>query len=289
MEEQIQAVQRMQDYIESHLYKEITLADLAKVSYYSPWYSYRLFSKWINTTPADYIRRLRLTKSALKLRDDPCTITEIAFALGFESVEGYQRAFYREFGCNPSDYSASPVPLQLFTPYGIKYRNVRKEKPMETVKTIFVQAIEKPARKVLIKRGKTATDYFAYCGEVGCDIWGLLLSMKSISEEPVALWLPQAYIKPGTSQYVQGVEVALNYDGPVPDGMDTIELPAAKYLMFQGEPFEEEDYCQAIEQVWDAIEKYDPSVVGFSWDASNPRIQLAPVGTRGYIELRPVK
>lgn len=289
MEEQIQAVQRMQDYIESHLYEEITLADLAKVSHYSPWYSYRLFSKWINTTLADYIRRLRLTKSALKLRDDPCTITEIAFALGFESVEGYQRAFFREFGCNPSDYCASPVPLQLFTPYGIKYRNVRKEKPMETVKTIFVQAIEKPARKVLIKRGKTAADYFAYCGEVGCDIWGLLLSMKSISEEPVALWLPKAYIKPGTSQYVQGVEVALNYDGPVPDGMDTIELPAAKYLMFQGEPFEEEDYCQAIEQVWDAIEKYDPSVIGLCWDASNPRIQLAPVGTRGYIELRPVK
>ena len=160
---------------------------------------------------------------------------------------------------------------------------------METVKNIFVQVIEKPARKVLIKRGKTAADYFTYCGEVGCDIWGLLLSMKSISGEPVALWLPKAYIKPGTSQYVQGVEVALDYDGVVSDGLNTIELPAAKYLMFQGEPFEEEEYCQAIEQVWEAIQKYNPSVIGLSWDDSNPKIQLAPVGTRGYIELRPVK
>ena len=51
-----------------HLYEVITLADLASVSLYSPWYSYRLFSKWVNLTPADYIRRLRLSKSALKLR-----------------------------------------------------------------------------------------------------------------------------------------------------------------------------------------------------------------------------
>lgn len=43
MEEQIEAVQRMQDYIEAHLEENITLADLAGVSMYSPWYSYRLF------------------------------------------------------------------------------------------------------------------------------------------------------------------------------------------------------------------------------------------------------
>lgn len=43
MEEQIEAVQRMQDYIDAHIYETITLADLASVSLYSPWYSYRLF------------------------------------------------------------------------------------------------------------------------------------------------------------------------------------------------------------------------------------------------------
>ena len=69
MQEQIDAVQRMQDYIGSHLTEEITLADLAGVSLFSPWYSYRLFTRQTGTTPADYIRRMRLSKSALKLRD----------------------------------------------------------------------------------------------------------------------------------------------------------------------------------------------------------------------------
>ena len=75
------------------------------------------------------------------------------------------------------------------------------------------------------------------------------------------------------------------YDGVVPDGFDVLEFPAAKYLMFQGEPFSEEDYELAIKEIEDAIEKYDPSLIGFQWDNTNPRIQLEPIGSRGYIEL----
>ena len=160
---------------------------------------------------------------------------------------------------------------------------------MENVKTVYIQTIEKPARKALIKRGLKATEYFTYCEEVGCDVWGLLISMKSLCGEPVCLWLPPKHIRPGTSEYVQGVEVPTDYDGTVPEGLDVIELPAAKYLMFKGEPFAEEDYEQAIMEVQAAIDKYDPAVVGLTWDKSNPRIQLEPIGTRGYVELMPVK
>ncbi|MCE5342340.1 MAG: AraC family transcriptional regulator [Eubacteriales bacterium] len=289
MEEQIKAVQRMQDYIEAHLYENMTIADLATASMYSPWYAYRLFTQRLNITPSEYIRRLRLSKSALRLRDERVRIMDVAFDVGFVSVDGYQRAFFREFGCNPREYARAPIPLRLFVPYGIQSAKMRKETTMKEVKNIFIQFVEKPARKVLIKRGINAKDYYAYCEEVGCDIWGLLLSMKSISGKPVGLWLPPKIVKPGTSTYVQGVEVPTDYNGSIPDGLDVIELPQAKYLMFQGEPFAEEDYEAAIEQVWDAIKKHDPSVIGYSWDADNPRIQLEPRGERGYIELMAIK
>ena len=112
--------------------------------------------------------------------------------------------------------------------------------------------------------------------------------MKSLCGEPVCLWLPKEYVQAGTSEYVQGVEVAEEYNGAIPDGFDMIELPAAKYLMFQGEPFMEEDYEQAITEIWESEKKYDPSVIGYKWDNSNPKIQLEPIGTRGYIELLPI-
>ena len=290
MQEQIGAVQRMQDYIEKHIYESITLADLANVSLFSPWHAYRLFKEYTNFTPGDYIRRLKLSKSALRLRDEQCRIIDVAFDLGFQSVDGYQRAFLREFGCNPSDYAKRPTPLSLFIPYGVIYNEIRKEhRKMEQVKNIFIQLIHKPERKVLLKRGDKAEDYFSYCEEVGCDVWGLLTSIKSISGEPVCLWLPEVYRKSGTSVYVQGVEVPVNYDGEIPEGFDVINLPEADYLMFQGEPFLEEDYCQAIEEVQEAMNKYKPEIIGYMWDASNPRIQLEPIGNRGYIEMLAVK
>ncbi len=287
--EQVEAVQRMQDYIADHLYENITLADLAGASLYSPWYSHRLFVRQFGQTPADYIRRLRLSRSAQKLRDHPCKIADIAFEMGFGSVDGYQRAFLREFGCNPSDYAANPVPVYLFVPYGIKFRFIERRPAMENLKNVFIQVIDRPARKAIIKRGVKATEYFDYCAEVGCDVWGLLQSIKSIVGEPVSMWLPASYQKPGTSEYVQGVEIAPDDVVIIPEGLDVISLPAAKYLMFQGEPFAEEDYGQAIEEVRASIKKYDPTVIGFTWDNNNPRIQMEPVGTRGYIELVPVK
>lgn len=289
MEEQIEAVQRMQEFIEANLSDEITMAQLAEVSMYSPWYSYRLFVQHLDMTPAVYIRRLRLSKSALRLRDENVKITDVAYDAGFKSVDGYQRAFLREFGRNPYEYSVSPSPIYLFKPYVIKNARIRKESEMKEVKNVFVQVVERPARKVIIKRGKEATEYWKYCEEVGCDVWGLLTSIKSISGEPVCLWLPKAYIAPGTSEYVQGVEVELDYDGEIPEGFEVIEFPSSKFLMFQGEPFEEEDFAEAIGQIWEAAKKYNPKSIGYCWDDENPRIQLEPIGTRGYIELYPVK
>lgn len=290
MTEKVEAVQRMQNYIEAHLTERITLADLSEAAFFSPWYSARLFKELTGLAPADYIRRLKLSKSALRLRDETCRIIDVAYDMGFGSVDSYQRAFFREFDCNPKEYAINPIPLYLFTPYGVKFRELWKESSnMENIKNVFIQVIDKPARKVIIKRGQKAIEYWTYCQEVGCDVWGILTSIKSLCGEAVCLWLPEQYRKPETSKYVQGVEVAADYNGPVPDEFDVIALPKAKYLMFQGEPFAEENYCEEIEAVQTSMNNYDPAVIGYAWDDTNPRIQLEPIGTRGYIELRAVK
>lgn len=290
MDEQILAVQRMQDYIAEHINEEVNMAQLARVSLYSPWHSYRLFREHTGLTVAEYIRRLRLSKSAQRLKCGEGKVTQLAFDSGFGSVDGYQRAFRREFGCNPAEYAKTKVPVTLFIPYGVKFRHLRKEPiNMENLQSVFVQLIHKGERKVIIKRGIKAEEYFDYCGEVGCDVWGLLSSMDSLCGEPVCLWLPKEYIKPDTSKYVQGVEVSTDYSGIIPEGFDVITLPVADYPMFQGEPFEEENFSDAITAVQQAIDKYDPSIIGYKWDDSNPRIQLEPRGTRGYIELIAVK
>ena len=290
MDERIEAVQRMQDYIAGHLDVEISMADLAEAARYSPWYAHRLFREHTGYGPAEYIRRMRLAQSALRLKAEHARIIDVAFDLGFSSVDGYTRAFRKEFGINPGEYARSPVPIKLFVAYGVKFKELRKEySTMAEPKNVFIQVIHKPRRKVIIKRGIHADNYFDYCGEVGCDVWGVLLSMDSLCGEPVCLWLPERYRLPDTSIYVQGVEVAEDFDGIIPEGFDVITLEEADYLMFQGEPFAEEDYCEAIFAVQNAMNRYVPSVIGCCWDDTNPRIQLEPRGERGYIELRAVR
>ena len=91
------------------------------------------------------------------------------------------------------------------------------------------------------------------------------------------MWLPEKYKKPNTSTYVQGVEVETDYMGMVPEGFDTIRLPEAEYLMFQGQPFREEDYCEAIRTVQAAMDSYDPSIVGCRWATRTLVSSLNPV------------
>jgi hypothetical protein len=61
-------------------------------------------------------------------------------------------------------------------------------------------------------------------------------------------------------------------------------------MIFQGPPFEDEEYMEAITGLSEAIKLYNPKYYGFEWaDEESPSFQLEPQGYRGYIEARPVK
>lgn len=288
-------VQNLQLYMENNLYKSITLRELSEVAGYSPWHMSRVFKERTGKTPFDYLRSLRLTKAALLLRDQKVKIIDVALDFVFDTHEGFTRAFTKEFGVSPCKYSKTTPPIQLFLPAGVfdTYQSLHKEdKKMNSKSTtsIFVQVIERPARKVLLKRGYKAEEYFAYCEEVGCEVWPMLTSVKEALFEPVGMWLPKHLITTGSSQYVQGVEIPLTYSNTIPEGYELIELPPCTVMVFQGEPYDDENFGEAVSLVWEHINRFNPQIYGYEWDPeAAPRFQLAPMGYRGYIEARPVK
>ncbi len=293
--ESAKAVTRMQTYIEQHITRQITLKELAGAAGYSPWHAARLFSALTGVSPFEYIRARRLTQAALRLRDGDDKVLDVALDFVFDSHEGFTRAFSKQFGIAPKQYRIDAPPIRLFLPgnaldtYLYQHREEKQVSDKQT-KAIFVQVIERPARKLMLKRGVKAEDYYAYCEEVGCDVWEVLTSVKQALYEPVGLWLPDQLIAPGTSKYVQGVELPLDYDGVVPDGYELIELPPCTMMVFQGEPYDDADFEEAIGEIWEHVKTFDPTLYGYDWDAqAAPRFQLAPMGYRGYIEAYPVK
>jgi AraC family transcriptional regulator len=285
----------MQDYIESHIGEVITLKMLSKAAGYSLWHSARIFKELTGMTPFDYIRALRLSQAALQLKDGK-RIIDVAFDFLFDSHEGFTRAFSKQFGIAPKDYSQNAPQIKLFIPSPVREFYLKLQKGEKTMavqpntNTVFVQVIDRPARKLILKRGVKATHYFEYCEEVGCDVWDTLCGIQDALNEPIGMWLPESLRKPGTSIYAQGVEVPTNYAGEVPDGFEMIELEPCKMMVFQGPPFEDERFETAIDDVWRAMKTYNPEIYGFAWaDEDGPRFQLAPMGYRGYIEARLVR
>jgi len=302
-EEKIEAVEKMQNFIENNLERKISLNDLARFAGYSPWHSARIFKEMTGYAPFEYIRALRLSRAALQLRDEKSKIVDVALDFVFDSHEGFSRAFSRRFGISPREYRRDTPAIQLFLPYRVRahhsflkrggYEKMLTEKTEKNLQTIFTQVIERPQRKLLLKRGVKAKDYFAYCEETGCDeVWALLTSIKEALYEPLGLWLPSKLIKPGTSRYVQGVELSADYGKTIPEGYELLDLEPCKMMIFQGEPYpeDEESFYEKIAEVQEAMERFDPKLYGFSWaDEEAPRFQLMPLGYRGYIEARPVR
>lgn len=292
--EKLLAVQRMQDYISSHILDPITLGELARTAGYSPWHAARVFKEFTGKAPFEYLRSLRLSRAAERLKDGESRVVDVAFDFLFGSHEGFTRAFSKQFGTTPKN-CAKGAGVKLFMPpeahdYYLTLQKGDEGIMSDNVNTVFVQVVERPQRKVILKRGIKAKHYFEYCEEVGCDVWEVLSGIKDALYEPIGMWLPDAMIKPGTSKYAQGVEVAPDYKGAIPEGYEIVDLPPCSMMVFQGQPFDDDKFEDAIGGLWAVMKKYDPGIYGFKWaDDDAPRFQLAPLGYRGYIEARPVR
>lgn len=118
--EQVNAVQNMQNYIMEHLGEPITLLGLSRRAGYSPFHSARVFKELTGRAPFEYIRTLRLTQAALKLRDEKPKVMDVALDFVFDTHEGFTRAFSKEFGITPYKYSKSPPPIKLFMPTPVR-------------------------------------------------------------------------------------------------------------------------------------------------------------------------
>ena len=291
-ETQVEAVRRMQQYIEEHLKEPITLARLSEVAGYSQWHSAKIFKELTDKSPFEYIRLLRLSEAARVIRDGEVKVLDVALDFVFDSHEGFTRAFSKTFGISPKKYMKQTPPIGLFTAYPVvasykAFQEGARDMSKETA-VVFSQVIEKPARKMILKRGVEAKEYFAYCEEVGCDVWGTLCSVKEALGEPMGIWLSGALRPAGTSEYIQGVEVPLDYSKEIPEGYEIVELPQTRFMVFQGEPYDDEVFEAEIFALRKAVEKYNPVTYGFKWKEHGMKFQLEPKGYRGYIEGREI-
>ena len=84
-----------------------TLPDMAGDAYASPWYFSRQVTRGAGESPVALRRRVLLERAAWQLRQG-ASVTDTAFAAGYESVEGFARAFARAYGRSPGSAGDQP-------------------------------------------------------------------------------------------------------------------------------------------------------------------------------------
>jgi len=291
-------VQRMVDWLENNLTENPTLLKMAEQLGYSPYYCSRQFNQFTGTTIRDYVSSRRVSRAALELRDTDQRVLDIAVKYGFSSQEAFTRAFQKAFGLTPAAYRKSPRPIPLsirqevFSPYHYWVKE-RVQMSEERVKPVEVKVEFIPAHKFIGIWDPDVTDYMSFWNNGhSCDeVCGTLESMSNRVLPGQLAQTAGWFYKDGKKGYLYGIPVPLDYDGPVPEGMECRVIPESEYLVFHHPPF---DYLRDNGQVMKAVEdkawNFDPGTMGYAWDeeVKQDYQRHFPEGY-GYAVLRPVR
>jgi AraC family transcriptional regulator len=95
---------RVMEFIDAHIERNFTVAELASVACMSNAHFARSFKASAGQAPHEFVSKMRLERAMRRLADDRQSMTEIAFSTGFSSHSNFTRAFRNATGTTPGDY-----------------------------------------------------------------------------------------------------------------------------------------------------------------------------------------
>jgi AraC family transcriptional regulator len=104
----LQVFNSLMDYIETHLTEEISGKDISKIVGISDYHFKRMFSYMAGMSLHEYIKNRRLSVANVELING-AKVTDIAYKYGYQSIEGFSRAFRDWSGFLPSEVTKNKI------------------------------------------------------------------------------------------------------------------------------------------------------------------------------------
>jgi AraC-like DNA-binding protein len=99
---------KLRDVVQTHLFSDMTISELATLSGQSLTSFKRAFQKNFNDSPAKYIRIKRLNEAKKLLRISTLSISEICYQVGFNDLSHFSKVFKKHIGISPAEYRDRP-------------------------------------------------------------------------------------------------------------------------------------------------------------------------------------
>lgn len=259
--EWLDAIGKSIEYIEEHIADDITVSDVADYVYMSPFYFQKGFSMLCGYTVSEYIRNRRLALAGGELLTTDAKIIDIALKYGYDSPDGFTKAFTRFHNVSPSVVQRDKVMIKTFAPlkinislkggYIMNYKIEKKEsfKVLGVSKRFDYETCKEEIPKFWQEH------YACGNGEYVCGMFGVNIDEK-MGGESFEYLIADAYDP--SKEEPDGFEVKtvpqftwamFSCDGPMPEALQDVNqkifsqwLPALKEYEFAA------GYC---------IEKYD--------------------------------
>jgi AraC family transcriptional regulator len=283
-------IQNSLDYIEEHLQDSLTVEELAKIAGFSTYHYYRVFNVYVGIPVMEYIRRRRLAYAAAELAHGK-SIIAIAMDYGFDSHNGFAKAFRKTYGCSPDQYrihASGQVPKKVDLLH-------LKEYNLTGGIVVEPKIVAKPACKIAgyklkttCRDGKNLQEIPAFWGKMTPERFAELHQLHIVHPNELGACLPMD-MATGDFSYIIAVEV-YDYEG-VPAEMFCGEVSEATYAVFLVPPVENAgpEFSDAIQGTWKYIYETWMPDSGYEFAEGKVDYELYYSGTKAEIYIPIVK
>ena len=294
MDEWIQAVKKLIDFIDDNAVNNPSLAEISRQIGYSPYYCSMMFHRIAGTTIKRYMSKRRLYAATIAIRDTKMSFTDIALEYGYSAQSVLTRAFNEAFGCTPAAFRKNPIPIpsslsQLVFPPS---HYIKGDDGMSNLVSPFYMHTYIPAHKYLgvYKRSMTKN------GEIwpahDCDLTANAVENFENCHKLITAHTAGWTWENGKKSYFYGAGVESDYNGEIPEGFELRgKFEGSYYLSFGHPPFDfQTENAEVMKRVEEFAWSFDPKIHGFEWNDEKCQSYQChyPEGI-GYWVLRPVR
>ncbi|MER7550160.1 MULTISPECIES: AraC family transcriptional regulator [Streptomyces] len=271
------------EHIEAHLGERIEAAELARIAMTSEYHFRRMFSALAGLPLSEYIRRRRMTVAGAEVLGHPDrTLLDVAVRYGYDTGEGFARAFRAVHGIGPGEARRSGAVLR--SQQRLTFRLVVEGSTAMQYKLVEKEAfrvVGRKARVPLIHEGPNPA-IAEFIRGIGREELDRIAALSD--QEPAGIVGVSDQLDPSRAE---GTELDY-YHGVVsgaepPEDLDALDVPAGTWAVFENEG----EFPQALQYLWrDVFTQWFPS----NPYASRPgpeilRVRLSEDGKRARAEL----
>lgn len=104
----LSVIERAKEYMNTRFLEDISLLELARHCFVSPFYFSRLFKTLTGLPPYKYLQEIRLKHAEMLVKNSTLPITDICYAAGFKNTDYFSAAFTKKFKSPPTKYKMMP-------------------------------------------------------------------------------------------------------------------------------------------------------------------------------------